>query len=266
MIGRARIALGLLLAAVTTFPLAGMQIVVMKTGLIDEATLPRLWHGIVLKLLGIRVHVHGTMVAERPLLIAANHVSWTDIMVIGSLGDVAFVAKSEMGGWPIIGKLSRLQRTVYIDRERPRTSGKQVSEIGERLAAGDTMVFFAEGSTADGNIVDPFKSTLFGAAQIALKTGTVEKVAVQPVAIAYTRFHGMPMGRIMRGHSAWIGDRELVPHILQLLHDGAVDVEVHFGEPIVFASDSNRKEIARLARDRVRAMMSAALRDPKRVV
>jgi 1-acyl-sn-glycerol-3-phosphate acyltransferase len=264
MIGRARTALGLIGAAIATFPLAAAQVVVMKTGIANEAILPRLWHRIVLGLLGIRVHVRGEMLADRPLLIAANHISWTDIHVIGALGNVGFVAKSEMGGWPVIGKLSRLQRTIYVDRERRRSSGKQVSEIGQRLAAGDAMIFFAEGSTADGNFLKPFKSTLFGAAQVALQSGDIERVTVQPVAIAYTRLHGLPMGRSLRPHSAWIGDRKLVPHIVQLLQEGAVDVEVHFGEPIDFGAGADRKAVARLAEARVRAMMIEALRNPKR--
>ena len=264
MIGRLRIALGLSVAAVTTFPLAAAQIVVMKTGLGGEAFLPRLWHRIVIKILGFRVHVHGRPAEGRPLLIAANHISWTDIMVIGAVADVHFVAKSEMGGWPIIGKLSRLQRTIYVDRERRRKSGEQVSEIGQRLSEGDAMVFFAEGSTSDGNVMQPFKSTLFGAAQIALRESGTEQVLVQPVALAYTRLHGMPMGRYQRPHAAWIGDRELVPHILQLLADGAVDVEVHFGEPVPFRPDSDRKQLALTVRDMVRDMMVTALRNPRK--
>lgn len=264
MIGRIRIALGLSVAAVTTFPLAAAQIVLMKTGLANEAVLPRLWHKLVVRILGFRLHVHGEPADGRPLLIAANHISWTDIMVIGAVADVHFVAKSEMGGWPIIGKLSRLQRTIYVDRERRRKSGEQVSEIGKRLSEGDAMVFFAEGSTSDGNIMQPFKSTLFGAAQIALRESGTEQVLVQPVALAYTRLHGIPMGRYQRPHAAWIGDRALVPHIMQLLAQGAVDVEVHFGEPVPFTPGSDRKELAQSVRGKVRDMMTTALRNPKR--
>lgn len=263
MVGRLRIALGLSVAALTTFPLAAAQIVVMKTRIGREAVLPRLWHRSVLKILGMRLRVTGTMASGRPLLLAANHISWTDIMVVGAVADVHFVAKREMGGWPIIGKLSRLQRTIYVDRERRRQSGRQVSEIGQRLSEGDAMVFFAEGSTSDGNIMQPFKSTLFGAAQIALRESDTEEVLVQPVAIAYTRLHGMPMGRYQRPHAAWIGDRALVPHILELLADGAVDVEVHFGDPVSFTRGGDRKAIAKTVRDDVRAMMTSALRNPQ---
>ena len=40
-----------------------------------------------------------------------------------------------MADWPVIGRLSKLQRTVFIERERKRTSGDQASEIANRLAA-----------------------------------------------------------------------------------------------------------------------------------
>lgn len=264
MIGWARTALGLMAVASVTLPLATVQAVRLKLGSTDTATLPRLWHRACLGVLGIRVHVSGEMALGRPLLIAANHVSWTDIHVLGSLGNVVFIAKSDVGGWPVIGRLSRLQGTVFVDRDRRRATGGQTREIGLRLASGDAMILFAEGTTADGNFVKPFKTTLFGAADFALKAGASGPVVVQPVAIAYTRFHGLPMGRTFRRHAAWIGGQELLPHLVQLLQEGAVDVEVRFGEPIEFRNNADRKTVARAAELQVRTMMARALRDPMR--
>ncbi|MFY8101352.1 MAG: lysophospholipid acyltransferase family protein, partial [Allorhizobium sp.] len=62
--------------------------------------LPRFWHRMALWFLGIRVHVHGTIEANRPLMLAANHASWKDILVLGSLADVVFIAKTEVASWP----------------------------------------------------------------------------------------------------------------------------------------------------------------------
>ena len=81
-----------------------------------------------------------------------------------------------------------------------------------------------------------------------------------PVAIAYARRHGMPLGRAGRMALSWVGDQDLVPHVAGLLKLGAVDVEVRFGEPVIFSAKSNRKEAARLVEARVRDMMRAALR------
>lgn len=263
MIGRLRTFVALLFVAVSTLILAPLQFVLMRTGLYRGHLVLRLWHRAMLAALGFRVHVSGTMAENRPLLVASNHVSWTDIMVLGSIVDVSFIAKSEMAGWPLIGWLSTLQRTVFIERERKRKSGEQASEIAARLARNDAMVLFAEGSTGDGNLLLPFKSTLFGAATMAISEGAVEHVFIQPVAIVYTKLHGLPMGRQHRRVAAWIGDQDLVPHMGELLAEGAIDVEVSFGEPIEFAAGSSRKVAARLVEQRVSAMMQEALRSPR---
>ena len=84
---------------------------------------------------------------------------------------------------------------------------------------------------------------------------------VQPVAIVYTRLHGMPMGRRHRARASWIGDQSLVPHLAGLLREGGIDVELHFGEPVAFGLDADRKQVAREVENRVKAMVTAALRN-----
>ena len=263
MIKKLRIFLALGYVVVCSLVLVPLQMLSMKTGLWPETFILKIWHRMVLRALGMRVHVKGTLSEKRPLLVASNHISWTDIMVLGSFADVKFIARADMEGWPLIGMLSKLQRTVFIERERKRSSGDQASEIANRMAKGDAMVLFAEGSTGDGNAVLPFKSTLFGAASMALSEGAAEQVFIQPVAIAYTRLHGVPLGRRHRPISAWIGDEDLMPHLKVLMAEGALDVEVHFGQPVAFAKGSNRKETARLMESQVREMMQAALADPR---
>jgi 1-acyl-sn-glycerol-3-phosphate acyltransferase len=263
MIKKIRIFLALGLVVAGSLVLVPLQILSMKTGWWPETSILKIWHRVIIRALGIRIHVKGTLSDKRPLLVASNHISWTDIMVLGSFADVKFIARADMEGWPLIGMLSKLQRTVFIERERKRSSGDQASEIANRMAKGDAMVLFAEGSTGDGNMILPFKSTLFGAASMAISEGAAEQVFIQPVAIAYTRLHGVPLGRRHRPISAWIGDEDLMPHLKVLLAEGALDVEVHFGEPIAFAKGSNRKETARLMESQVREMMQAALADPR---
>lgn len=263
MIGQIRIFLALGFVALSTLLLVPLQLLSMKTGLWRETVVLKWWHRTIVRALGFRIHTTGTLSEKRPLLVASNHVSWTDIMVLGSLVDVKFIARADMADWPLIGKLSKLQRTVFIERERKRSSGDQASEIGARLAKGDAMVLFAEGSTGDGNRLLPFKSTLFGAASMAIGEGAAREVFIQPVAIVYTRLHGAPLGRRHRPLAAWIGDQDLMPHMKDLLARGAVDVEVHFGEPVAFSARSNRKEAAKLVERQVQDMMQAALRAPR---
>ena len=98
--------------------------------------------------------------------------------------------------------------------------------------------------------------------QMAIAETDLERVTVQSVTIAYSRLHGMPMGRFHRRHTAWIGDRKLWPHIQAMLGEGGIDVEVRFGEPVEFTAATNRKEIARRLEGEVRSTMAGILHDP----
>ncbi len=263
MIANLRLAMALAAFVVVTPFFAAWQLAALASGgRLDDGTAPRLWHRFILKLLGMRVRRHGDFSHRRPLMLAANHVSWTDIMVLGSLADIHFIAKAEVRGWPVIGGLARLQRTVFVDRTARRRAAEQAGEIASRMANGDPMVLFAEGTTSDGSGVRPFNATLFSAAALARGPGEDVAVWVQPVAIAYTHLHGMAVGRHQRHHLAWIGDMTLLPHMFALLRDGAVDVEVHFGEALPFRGGDDRKAIARQARNRVQHMLSQALHGP----
>jgi 1-acyl-sn-glycerol-3-phosphate acyltransferase len=263
MIGRIRLAVALACVVVSTLVLVPLQLIAMKTRLWSEWRVLRLWHRVNCRAFGLRIHQKGELTTKRPLVVASNHVSWTDISVIGSRCDVSFIAKADMAAWPVMGWLARLQRTIFIERERRRTSGKQAGEIARRLAAGEAVVLFAEGTTGDGNLILPFKSTLFGAATMAIQDGTVDRVYIQPLTIAYTRVHGMPMGRRDRPLAAWIGDVDLAPHAAALLREGAVDVELHFGEAIEFVAGDDRKQATKRAEADVRAMLEAALARPE---
>lgn len=222
--------------------------------------LQMIFHRLALWALGIRLHVHGRPVAERPLLLAANHASWIDISAYGSVMPLSFVAKREVGTWPLIGFFARLQRSVFIDRTRRRSTADQADSIGRRLADGDAIMLFPEGTTSDGNQVLPFRSALFGAARAALDEAGVEVVIVQPVAIAYTHMVGLPLGRSGRSKVSWVGDQDLAPHARELLAASDFDVSIVFGEPIRFDRATDRKKVSLEAEAAVRRLLAAELR------
>ncbi len=221
--------------------------------------LPVHFHRLALRALGVRVTVVGAPESGRPLLVAANHASWLDIVVLGALMPASFIAKAEVADWPVFGTLARLQQSIFVDRERRNRTGETARQIAARLAGGSAMVLFAEGTTSDGNVVLPFRSALVGAARHAIDTGNHAHVMVQPVAIAYTRLHGLPLGRTWRPLVAWVGEEDLPPHLLAIAREGAVDVTVSFGEAIAFDRDGDRKRVTAEAERHVRRMLSAAL-------
>jgi lyso-ornithine lipid O-acyltransferase len=176
------------------------------------------------------------------------------------VADVVYIAKAEVRGWPVFGLLARLQATIFVEREQRQKTGDQVDEIARRLTDGEIVVLFPEGTTSDGNRLLEMKTSLFGAAASAVPHAPRGVVHIQPVSIAYTGVHGMAMGRFHRPIAAWPGDIELLPHLLGVAREGAVDVDVDFGERVDYSRTSNRKQVSREVEARIRAMLGARLR------
>lgn len=239
-----------------TLVLAPLQCLLVWLAPKRAGAIPLFWHRWVLRLIGVRVHLSGKMADQRPLMLVANHVSWADIMVLGSIGELCFIAKDEVRGWPGINALALMQRTVFIDRDRQREAGRQANSIAARLIDGDVMVLFAEGTTGGGNQLLPFKSALFGAAQAAIQRAGLREIHVQPVALAYNTLHDMPLGRYHQSLAAWPGELTLFPHLKQFLLEGAFDVDVAFGPALVFTPETRRKPFAREVESEIRGLFA----------
>ncbi len=260
MIRVALIAIALLLLTLLLLP---FQLVGILFNSRLQRIVPNLYHRAVAAIVGIRIHQVGRRCDDRPLLILSNHVSWLDIIVITALTPVVFVAKHEVANWPLFGWLAKLQRTVFIERERRHKTGEVAREMASRLRGGDAVVLFAEGTSSNGNRILPFRSALVGSVHHTLGDQTHHSsVTVQPLSLAYTGFGGVPAGRALRDRLAWYGDIDLMPHMLGVFLSGAVDVTVSWGAPVAYDVSADRKRIARDAEASVRRMTAVALRQP----
>ena len=202
--------------------------------------MPVAYHRTVCFILGIKVRVHGVRSGVTPTLFVCNHVSYLDIEVMGGLVSGSFVAKAEVAAWPFFSTLAKAQRTIFIERRSGKTSASR-DEMMRRLNTGDNLMLFPEGTSSDGTRVLPFRSALFGVAQ--LRRGG-KPIVVQPVAIAYTRLDGIPLGRYWRPLFAWFGDLELVPHLWQMVCLGETEAVVTFFPPVDIDRLGDRKKLA----------------------
>jgi lyso-ornithine lipid O-acyltransferase len=250
------VAAKLTLLALFALVLAPAQMVCIRFGWDPMHHIPVWFHRFLLRLFNVRVIEKGTPPGDAPTLVVSNHVSWLDIPVIGSLHPLSFIAKSEVENWPVVGHLAKLQRSVFIDRQRRKATAEVNDALAHRLVKGEVIVLFAEGTTGDGNRLLPFRSSLVGAAQAALAHDTVETVYLQPLAVAYTRRDGLPVTRRDRPFIAWYGDMELAPHLSLFVKGHAIDVVVTWGEPIPF--NGNRKEATAAAEISVRKALKVA--------
>lgn len=255
-----RIAFVISVLALLFFLLYPAQRLILWTKRGDPGVIPVIFHRAIVRLLGIKIRVEGQPSPERPLLLAANHTSWLDISLMGALFPLSFIAKSEVDGWPVIGVFARLQRTIFIERQRRQATGPVAAEIGGRLKNGDCLVLFAEGTSSSGGRVLPFRSSLLGGVGKALLGDNVrQSIMVQPVAIAYQGYRGLPMNRARRPSYAWYGDMDLTPHLLGVIADGAIDVTIAFGEPLALTLSDDRKAAAQTLERAARRLLHQAL-------
>ena len=216
--------------------------------------MPVAYHRMVCIILGIRVRIHGRRSDVTPTLFVCNHVSYLDIEVIGSLVPGSFVAKAEVATWPFFSTLAKAQRTIFVERLLGKATASR-DEIMRRLDTGDNLMLFPEGTSSDGTRVLPFRSALFAVAQLRRNE---RPIIVQPVAIAYTRLDGIPLGRYWRPLFAWFGDLDLVPHLWQMVCLGETEAVVTFFDPVDIDQLGNRKKLAEYCFRQVSSGVQAA--------
>jgi 1-acyl-sn-glycerol-3-phosphate acyltransferase len=205
-----------------------------------QSDVPWLFHRGLCRSLGLQVVSHGQPVRRGPVLFVANHLSWSDIPLLGSkLRGASFIAKSEVEDWGMVGKLATMARTVYVEREARLRVAEQRDGIAGRLARGDRLILFPEGTNGDGVAVLPFKSALFAVAQ------GVPGLVIQPVTLAYTRVNGLPVTRRQLPALAWVGETALMPHAVDFMGLGRVRAELLFHDPVQPEDFDGRKALAR---------------------
>ena len=201
----------------------------------------RFVHHIVCRILRIGIVQIGAPCAGSPVLFVANHTSYLDIPVLGSIVLGSFVAKSEVEHWPVFGPLCKLQRTIFIQRKATQ-AGTQRDVMRERLEAGQNLMLFAEGTSTDGCHILPFKSSLLSAVERPLKDNA--PIYVQPVSITAIALECLPMGRTLRPLYAWYGNMTLAGHGWPMLKLGRMTVAVEFHPAVKSTDFKDRKALA----------------------
>ena len=198
--------------------------------------MPLLHHKFSASVIGLRIKTTGHISRSDGVLFVSNHLSYFDIIILGSLIPGRFIAKSEVAKWPILGLLAKATRTIFIKRQK-NSSRLQKKLIKQELENLENLILFPEGTSTDGRKVLPFKSSLFEAPKLANST-------VQPITIRYTHLNGIPITYRDRPFFSWYGDMEFVPHLITALSLGVLKVEVKFHAPIGANQFADRKKLA----------------------
>lgn len=206
---------------------------------IDRLMLTQWWHGRLLRILGLRIKRSGMPIGGARMTVA-NHVSWLDIPLIGACERTQFVAKSEIRDWPIAGTFANACGTFYIRRGKGGAR-PLLDRLLVHLGGGGSITLFPEGTTSDGRDLLPFHGRLFAAA-------IESDCPVQPVALRYAP------GRGGRSIAPFIGDDDLLRHVLRVLREPVLEVEVIYCAPLS-SRNCERDELAEAARRAIAAAL-----------
>ncbi len=208
------------------------------------------------RIIGIEVAPCGEFAGAPPRFVAANHVSWTDIIAISSLHPLVFLAKTEVKHWPVLGFLAQLQGTVFVDRTKRQDIPKVNAALAKELRERRDLVVFAEGTSSDGARVLKFNASHFAMLH-DLATGTDPcAVRVVPTAFAYFSRQGddetLDVG--------WYGDMTFLPHLWSLMRRGGALCVISFGAPLDPAAFPDRKSLAEATQASVQQLLEDAFR------
>jgi 1-acyl-sn-glycerol-3-phosphate acyltransferase len=200
-----------------------------------------------LRAFGIRLAVFNAdrldPVPGRGALVVNNHISWLDIVAINAVRPMRALAKREVRGWPVLGRLATVSGSVYLDRERLHTLPGTVAELAAVLRAGSMVNVTPEGTTWCGLAAGRFRTATF---QAAIDAG----VPVIPVALRFRMGDGRETAA-----PAFIGADTMIDSVRRVARLRGLVLEVHVLPEISPGRAQDRRRLAALAQAAVNSAL-----------
>jgi len=193
------------------------------------------WMKRLCRILSLNVIVKG-LIPNKTGLIVANHISWLDIIALNSVVvlPTTFISKSDVRGWPLIGRLVAASGTLFIRRGSISALNKAINGMTSRLQKGQSVTLFPEGTTTAGRDVLKFKGALF---QSAINAG----VEIQPVHLHFFQKDGR-----FDELAPYIDDDTFFDHLARVLSRNETCIAINF-LPSLTSTQGNRAELAQLS-------------------
>jgi 1-acyl-sn-glycerol-3-phosphate acyltransferase len=172
-------------------------------------------------ILNIKVTVAGDegQLERGGYVVVANHVSYVDGVVLGSIFPIVFVSKREVRRWPIVGLWNVLCGTIFIDRRKKGRVGSLIRQMTGKLQQEANILLFPEGTSTNGERMLPFQRAPLAA---PLRARSI----IVPVTVTYKTIDDQPVSVANRDAVYWYGDMEFVSHFWRLLAVRQIEVLV----------------------------------------
>lgn len=200
-----------------------------------QARLNRDMAGKLLQIFNPRIRVHGEIRSEG--LLVSNHLSYVDILALGSLQPTVFLSKADVARWPLFGWFAKRTGTLFLKREQRGDVAEAGAQFKTVINAGLPLVAFLEGTSTDGRGILPFRSSL-------LEPAVQQGWPVTPVWIGYQLENGSVENEV-----CYWRDMTLLPHLLNLMTKRVLWIDVAFGDPVKSRGTDRKELAARLHRE-----------------
>jgi 1-acyl-sn-glycerol-3-phosphate acyltransferase len=172
-------------------------------------------------ILGIRVEL--PKVAQdfrgKGVFFVSNHFSYIDGIVASSIFSFVFIGKTELKNWPLLGVMIRLSETIFINRVNIFNIQNELEKITFLLNSNVNVILFPEGTSSDGKVIIPFKSSFFSAPLEA-------ECKIIPLTIKYKKINDRVINDFNKDLVYWYRDMEFFPHFVGVLGLKSIDVEL----------------------------------------
>ncbi len=232
--------LGYVVLTLLVIPLQAIWIVFFNNTK-HQYRLVQLYGKLTCLIFAIKIKFTGQIEQHDKLVFVGNHISYIDIITLGSFMNATFIAKSEVAGWPLFGWLARISKTVFITRTR-EAAPQAILDIKQRILENTSLILFPEATSTQGTSVHPFKSTMF---ELFLDSDIKDDLIIQPFTISVARVDGKPpQSNNDLDAYAWHGDMTLVPHLWALGKRTSVTLNVIMHPSRPASGYTNRKKFA----------------------
>ena len=205
-----------------------------------------MWCRFVVWTLGIRLQTEGvglrggaawTSRASRPALIVSNHLSYLDVVLIGSLIPAIYVAKQEVAGWPLLGWLVQLGGTLFLERGSSASSVRCLYRACRLLRSGQSVAVFPEGTTSEGKKLSTFHPFFLAAAIRSRRE-------ILPLTLRVDSIEGQEVDESRARAFSWVGDDDFLPHFWNLLTLREVEVRMICHAPLLVSRQDRAASLA----------------------
>jgi 1-acyl-sn-glycerol-3-phosphate acyltransferase len=192
--------------------------------------------------MGVAIRTEGAF-PERGMVVS-NHLGYLDIVSLAAQHRCVFISKAELAETPLIGWMTTMAGTVYVERGRGGSALRAKSGLDAAASAGLPIVLFPEGTTSNGTSVLKFHG---GALGQAIEAGL-------PITAAFVRYRltedNGPGVSVEDDLAFWGDEVRLFPHIFRLLSLRGIEVSLRIADqPIAFSAERlDRKQAAEEAR------------------